>query len=75
MNYSNNPDIAKQLQQSLNQPVGLAIYQQRPFLLATQSTDPQAAAQVLQTLSNSRFGAFIVDSSEVVLLSEAVATP
>ncbi|RZM82912.1 hypothetical protein [Leptolyngbya iicbica] len=75
VNYSNNPDIAKQLQQSLNQPVGLAIYQQRPFLLATQSTDPQAAAQVLQTLSNSRFGAFIVDSSEVVLLSEAVATP
>jgi len=75
VNYSNNPDIAKQLQQSLNQPVGLAIYQQQPFLLATQSPDPQAAAQVLQTLSNSRFGAFIVDSSEVVLLSEGVATP
>ena len=75
VDYSNNPEVAKQLQQALNQPIGLAIYQQRPFLLATQSTDPQVAAQVLQTLSNSRFGAFIVDSSEVVLLSTAVATP
>jgi len=75
VDYGNNPEIAKQLQQTLNQPVGLAIYEQRPFLLATQSTDPQAAAQVLQTLSNSRFGAFIVDSSEVVLLSTAVAAP
>ncbi|MEM1309499.1 MAG: hypothetical protein AAGF98_08485, partial [Cyanobacteria bacterium P01_H01_bin.153] len=75
VDYGNDPDIAKQLQQALNQPVGLAIYEQRPFLLATQSPDPQAAAQVLQTLSNSRFGAFIVDSSEVVLLSATVATP
>lgn len=75
VNYSNDPEIAKQLQQSLNQPVGLAVYQQRPFLLVTQSVDPQAAAQVLQSLSSSRFGAFIVDSSEVVLLSDGVATP
>lgn len=75
VNYGNDPEIAKQLQQALDQPVGLAIYEQRPFLLATQSADPQAAAQVLQTLSNARFGAFIVDSSEVVLLSGAVATP
>ena len=73
--YGNNPEIAKQLQQTLDQPIGLAIYEQQPFLLANQSADPQVAAQVLQTLSNSRFGAFIVDSSEVVLLSSAVATP
>lgn len=75
VDYGNNPEIAKQLQQALNQPVGLAIYEQQPFLLATQSPDPQTAAQVLQTLSNSRFGAFIVDSGDVVLLSGAVATP
>lgn len=75
VDYGNNPEVAKQLQQALNQPIGLAIYEQRPFLLAAQSTDPQAAAQVLQTLSSSRFGAFIVDSSDVVLLSTAVATP
>ncbi len=75
VNYNNDPQVAKQLQQALNQPVGLAVYQQRPFLLAVQSTDPQVAAQVLQTLSNSRFGAFIVDSSDVVRLSSGVATP
>lgn len=75
VDYGNNPEVAKQLQQALNQPVGLAIYEQQPFLLATQSPDPQTAAQILQTLSNSRFGAFIVDSGDVVLLSEAVATP
>lgn len=75
VDYGNNPDIAKQLQQTLNQPIGLAVYERRPFLLATQSPDPQTAAQVLQTLSNGRFGAFIVDSSEVVLLSTAVAAP
>lgn len=75
VDYGNNPAVAKQLQQTLNQPIGLAVYEQRPFLLATQSADPQTAAQVLQTLTNGRFGAFIVDSSEVVLLSAAVATP
>lgn len=75
VNYNNDPGVAKQLQQTLNQPVGLAVYQEQPFLLAAQSTDPQIAAQLLQTLSNSRFGAFIVDSSEVVLLSSGVATP
>lgn len=75
VDYGNNPEVAKQLQQALNQPIGLAVYEQRPFLLAAQSANPQDAAQVLQTLSNSRFGAFIVDSSEVVLLSSAVAIP
>ena len=75
VNYSNDPVVAKQLQQALNQPIGLAVYEQRPFLLAAQSSDAQVAAQVLQALSNNRFGAFIVDSSEVVLLSAAVVTP
>lgn len=75
VDYGNDPAIAKQVQQTLNQPVGLAVYQQRPFLLAAQSNDPQIAAQVLQNLSNNRYGAFIVDSSQVVLLSSGVATP
>ncbi|MGF1522707.1 MAG: hypothetical protein ACFBSF_10385 [Leptolyngbyaceae cyanobacterium] len=75
VDYGDNPAVAKQLQQTLNQPVGLAVYEQQPFLLAAQSADPQAAAQILQTLSNGRYGAFIVDSSEVVLISEGVATP
>ena len=75
VDYENDPAVAKQLQQTLNQPVGLAVYEQQPFLLVAQSTDPQATARILQTLSNSRYGAFIVDSSEVVQISEGVATP
>lgn len=74
VDYDNDPTIAKQLQQTLNMAVGVAVYQQQPFLLITQSSDAQTAAQVLQTLTNSRFGAFMVDSSEVVLLSSGVAT-
>lgn len=75
VDYGNNPEVAKQVQQTLNQPVGLAIYEQRPFLLAIQSPDAQVATEILQTLSNNRYGAFLVDSSEVVLLSPGVATP
>lgn len=75
VDYGNNPEIAKQLQQTLDQPVGLAVYEQTPFLLAVQSPDAERAAQVLQTLSNGRFAAFIVDSSSVVLLSSGVAVP
>lgn len=75
VDYQNNPAVAKQLQQTLDAPVGLAVYEQQPFLLALQSADAQAAAQILQVLSSNRFGAFIVDSSEVVLLSSGVATP
>lgn len=75
VDYNDDPAVAQQLQQTLNMPVGLAVYGQEPFLLAVQSPDPQAAAQVLQTLSGDRFGAFIVDSSEVVLLSSGVAIP
>jgi hypothetical protein len=74
VDYASNPAIARQVQQSLNRPVGLAVYQQRPYLMAVQSPDPQVVATTLQTLSNGRFTAFIVDSSEVVLLSPAIAT-
>ncbi len=75
VDYGNDPAVAKRLQQSLNQPVGLAVYERRPFLLVAHSTNAQTAAQVLQTLSNNRFGAFIVNSREVVVLSSGVATP
>ena len=75
VDYTNNPEVAKRIQQTLNQPVGLAVYEQRPYLLVTQNGDASAVAQVLQTLSNNRFTAFIVDSSDVVVLSAGVATP
>lgn len=75
VSYSNQPAIAQQVQDTLNDTVGLAVYQQRPYLMAVQTTDAQVAAQTLQTLSSGRFTAFIVDSGEVVLLSPAIALP
>ena len=75
IDYDNQPAIAQQIQQTLNRPVGLAVYQQRPYLLASQTADAAAAAQVLQNLSSGRFRAFMVNSSDVVLLSPAVAIP
>ena len=75
VSYSNQPAIAQQVQDTLNDTVGLAVYQRRPYLMAVQTTDPQVAAQTLQALSSGRFTAFIVDSGEVVLLSPAIALP
>jgi hypothetical protein len=75
VSYDNQPAIAQQVRNTLNSPVGLAVYQQRPYLMAVQTTDAQVAAQTLQTLSSGRFAAFIVHSGEVVLLSPAIALP
>ncbi|NJN22443.1 MAG: hypothetical protein HC812_16260 [Leptolyngbya sp. RL_3_1] len=75
VNYDNQPAIAQQVQDTLNDIVGLAVYRQRPYLMAVQTTDAQVATQTLQTLSSARFTAFIVDSGEVVLLSPAIALP
>jgi hypothetical protein len=75
VNYDNQPAIAQQVQDTLNDTVGLAVYRQRPYLMAVQTTDAQVATQTLQTLSSGRFTAFIVDSGEVVLLSPAIALP
>ncbi len=75
VNYDNQPALAQQVQDTLDDTVGLAVYQQHPYLLAIQTTDAQVAAQTLQTLSSGRFTAFIVDSGEVVLLSPAIALP
>ena len=73
--YENDPTTAIRVQQTLGMPVGLAVYQQQPYLLAIQSGDPQAAVATLQTLATDRFTAFMVDSSNVVLLSPTVVVP
>ncbi|MEB3269153.1 MAG: hypothetical protein VKJ09_11485 [Leptolyngbya sp.] len=73
VDYGDDPAIAASVQQTLGAGVGLAVYQQQPYLLALQSGDPQVAARTLQTLSAGEFTAFIVDSSTVVLLSPAIA--
>lgn len=70
--YFNRPELAIQLQAQLNTPVGLAVYQQQPYLLAFYSSDVAAAGQVLQGLSG-QFSVMIVDSRQVVLLSPTVS--
>lgn len=72
VNYNNNPATAQEAQELLGTPVGLAVYRQQPYLLASHSPDAATAAETLQILSGSRLTAFIVDSSDVVLLTPAV---
>ncbi|MEB3358683.1 MAG: hypothetical protein VKK04_18295 [Synechococcales bacterium] len=73
VDYFNQPELAAAVQQALQQSVGLVVYEQRPYLLATQTTDAAAAGRVLQTLSDRDLTAFMVDSRDVVLLTPQVA--
>ncbi len=70
--YGNNPAVATFLQNGLGSVVGLAVYRQRPYLIAIHSSTLAPAATVLQRISASNLTAFVVDSQEVVLLSPAV---
>jgi hypothetical protein len=71
--YFNRPEIAAAVQTVLNAPVGLAVYEQEPYLLVAYSPDPAAAGQVLQGLSDRQFSAFMVNSRQVVVLTPSVA--
>ena len=73
VHYSNQPEIASAVQAILNAPVGLAAYEQQPYLLVAYSTDATVAGQVMQGLSDRQFSAFIVNSRQVVVLTPSVA--
>lgn len=73
VNYFNQPDIALQVQQSLGQPVGLAVYGQRPYLLAVHTSSQEDANSMVQTLKSQGFTTLVVDSRQVVLLRSAVS--
>lgn len=70
--YFNRPELAAQLETQLNASVGLAVYEQQPYLLAFYSPNAAAAGQVLQDLSQ-QFSAVMIDSRQVVVLSPAVS--
>lgn len=70
--YFNRPEVAADVQQVTQQPVGLVSYEQRPFLLATHTTDSATAASVLQALSDRGFTAVMVDGRRAILLTPAV---
>ena len=73
VNYSDRPEVAAELSKAIAHSVGLAVYNQRPYLLAIQTTDQAAAIALLKTLSDRGFTAEMVDSQQVVLLAPAVA--
>jgi hypothetical protein len=72
IDYQDRPDVAREVQQTLGQSVGLAVYQQRPYLLATFSRDGGAATGILQKLTTAQFSAFLVEAQQVVRLIERV---
>ena len=70
--YFNHPAIAGEVKQVLNQEVGLVAYEQRPFLLALQTTDATLAKATLQRLTDRGYAALIVESQQLVLLRSIV---
>jgi hypothetical protein len=75
VDYFNQPELAAQVQQTLEQSVGLASYGQRPYLLATYTDNLAQAEVALQTLSDRGFWVMVVDSRRVTVLRQAVAVP
>lgn len=75
VDYQNRPEAAASIQQSIGQAVGLAVYRQRPYLLIAHSPNVEGAASTLTVLSSKSIAAFIVDSRDVVMLTNAVAVP
>ena len=73
VNYADRPEVAAELSKAIAHSVGLAVYNQRPYLLAIQTADQAAAMALLKTLSDRGFTAEMVDSQQVVLLTPAVA--
>lgn len=75
VDFFNQPEIAAQVQQTVGQNVGLASYFSRPYLLAIYTPDEAIANRTLRQLSDRGFGAVMVDSRQVILLSPSVNYP
>ena len=70
--YGDRPEVATAVGQVVR-PVGLAVYQQRSYLLADYTGDADSAAITLQRLSDAQLAAILVDAQQVVRLSTEVA--
>ncbi|MFP4006461.1 MAG: hypothetical protein ACLFV6_00435 [Spirulinaceae cyanobacterium] len=75
VDFFNQPEIAAEVQQTVGQNVGLASYFSRPYLLALYTPDEAIANRTLRQLSDRGFGAVMVDSRQVILLSPRVNYP
>ncbi len=72
VDYFNNPEIAKQVQQIVGGDIGFVSYAQRPYLLAVYTTNSREAQSTLQSLSDRGFFAMVVPSRRVMLLRQVV---
>ncbi|PZO46831.1 MAG: hypothetical protein DCF15_19830 [Phormidesmis priestleyi] len=72
VDYGDRPDVATAVGQVVT-PVGLAVYQQRAYLLADYTADAAGAATTLQKLSDAQLAPILVDAQQVVRISTEVA--
>ncbi len=68
VNYNNRPEVAVQLGQALNQAIGVAAYQERPYLYVMQTGEMSAANAVVKLLTDRGFLAMRVEAKSVVVL-------
>ncbi len=71
VNYYNKPETATLVRQTAGQ-VGLVSYGQKPYLLASFTSDQSAANVLLQALTDKGMWAMVVDGRRVVLLKPSV---
>ena len=73
VDYQYDPETALAIQEQVGQAVGLAVHKQRSYLLIAYSPDIEGAASTINVLISYGISGFIVDSSEVVMLTPAIA--
>lgn len=73
VDYADRPDVAIAVQSLLDETIGVAVYRQTPYLLAAYSTDIGDTGAVLTQLVEAEFNAVLVDSSQVILMTPAIA--
>ena len=73
VDYFNQPQVARELQQATNRSIGLVSYGQRPYLLVGYSRDETEANALLQRLSEQGFWTMVVDSQRVMVLMPQVS--
>ncbi len=71
VDFGDRPEIAATVGQ-IATPVGLAVYQQRAYLLAEYTQDAAVAEATLQRLSNAQLSAVVVDAQQVVQMTANV---
>ncbi|MGB7249023.1 MAG: hypothetical protein WBC73_08795 [Phormidesmis sp.] len=72
VDYGDRPEVAATISQIVR-PVGLAVYQQRIYLLADHTGNEASAVTTLQRLSDAQVTATLVDAQQVVRISAEVA--